>query len=181
MLQDKVVVVTGGAKGIGRYMARGFAQEGAKVAIGDMDAARLDQTVGEMRDFGGDVIGVPTDVRDEDQVRALMAQAAERLGGIDALVNNAGIVPHFNWGVPRWPAVKDMEQGFWQKVLGTNLGGTFLCSKHVTPYLEARGGGNIVNLYGGGGLTPAWRRGVCRVERGDRHLHEVSRGRGARR
>ena len=53
MLQDKVVVVTGGAKGIGRYMARGFAQEGAKVAIGDMDAARLDQTVGEMRDFGG--------------------------------------------------------------------------------------------------------------------------------
>ena len=155
MLQDKVVVVTGGAKGIGRYMARGFAQEGAKVAIGDMDAARLDQTVGEMRDFGGDVIGVPTDVRDEDQVRALMAQAAERLGGIDALVNNAGIVPHFNWGVPRWPAVKDMEQGFWQKVLGTNLGGTFLCSKHVTPYLEARGGGNIVNLYGGGGLMPA--------------------------
>jgi len=155
MLKDKVVVLTGSAKGIGRYNAQRFAQAGAKVAIADIDTERMAQTLAELEDYGGAAMAVETSVRDEEQVRGLMAAVAERFGGIDILINNAGIVPHFNWGVPRWPAVRDMEFSFWQSVMGTNLGGTFLCSKHVTPYMEQRGGGNIVNLYGGGGLTPA--------------------------
>ncbi len=155
MLKDKADVVTGAAKGIGRYMATGFAQEGAKVAILDIDEERMQKTLGELEDFGGDAMAVTASVRDEAQVAAAMEQVAGRFGGIDVLINDAGIVPHFNWGVKRWPAVKDMEERFFLHVMGTNLGGTILCSKHATPNMEPRGGGNIVNLYGGGGKTPA--------------------------
>jgi NAD(P)-dependent dehydrogenase (short-subunit alcohol dehydrogenase family) len=155
MLKDKAVVVTGAAKGIGRYIAQGFAQQGAKVAIADIDEERMQKTLAELEDFGGEAMAVTTSVRDEEQVRSLMKQVADRFGGIDILINDAGIVPHFQWGSnPRWPAVKDMDESFWLHVLGTNLGGTFLCSKHAVPYMEQRGGGNIVNLYGGGGKTP---------------------------
>ena len=155
MLKGKSVVITGSAKGIGRYIAHGFAQQGAKVAIADIDGPRLEQTLAELEDFGGEVMAVTASVRDEAQVRDAMAQVAERFGGIDILINDAGIVPHFQWGTKRWPAVRDMEQSFFENVIGVNLGGTFLCSKHAVPHLERAGGGNIVNLYGGGGKTPA--------------------------
>ena len=156
MLKDKSVVVTGSAKGIGRYIATRFAQEGAKVVIAYIDEARMQQTKAELEDFGGQVMAVRTDVRDERTVQEAMAAVASQFGGIDVLVNDAGIVPHFAWGNnPRWAAIKDMEESFFYHVLGTNLGGTFLCSKHVTPYMEQAGGGHIVNLYGGGGKTPA--------------------------
>ena len=155
MLKDKSVVVTGGAKGIGRYIAHRFAKEGAKVAILDVDKPRMDQTLAELEDFGGQAAAEVADVYNEDQVRAAMADVAERFGGIDVLVNDAGIVPHFNWGTPRWPAIRDMDLSFYEHVMNTNLGGTFMCSKHVTPYMEKAGGGHIVNLYGGGGRTPA--------------------------
>lgn len=155
MLKGKRVVVTGGAKGIGRYIAHGFARHGASVGILDIDEARLQQTLEELHDFGGKVSGAGADMRDESQVQAGIAHAAQELGGIDILVNNAAIVPHFQWGGPRWPSIKDMPSDFFWSVVGTNLGGTFLGSKHVTPYLEESGGGNIVNLYGGGAKSPA--------------------------
>ena len=77
-----------------------------------------------------------------------------RLGGIDILVNNAGVVPHFSWGVPRWPSISDMPLEFWDRVIRTNLYGTFFCTKHVIPHLKERKGGHIVNLFGGGGTKP---------------------------
>jgi 3-oxoacyl-[acyl-carrier protein] reductase len=154
MLKDKSVAITGSAKGIGRYIAHRFAQEGAKVAILDVDEERLAQTQSELLDFGGQAIAIPTNVRTEDSVRLAMAEVAEKFGGIDILINDAGIVPHFQWGGPRWPAIKDMPEEFFWNVMGVNLGGTFLCSKHATPYMEQAGGGHIVNLYGGGGRTP---------------------------
>ena len=77
-----------------------------------------------------------------------------KFGGIDILVNNAGFVPHFRWGVPRWPHVADMPLEFWDRVIRTNLYGTFFCTKHVTPHLKNRSGGHIINLYGGGGTKP---------------------------
>jgi 3-oxoacyl-[acyl-carrier protein] reductase len=155
MLKDKSVAITGSAKGIGRYIASRFAQEGANVAILDIDEERLAQTHAELADFGGQVLAIPTDVKKEGTIRIAMAEVAEKFGGIDVLVNDAGIVPHFQWGGPRWAAIKDMEESFFWHVMGVNLGGTFLCSKHVTPYMEQGGGGHIVNLYGGGGKTPA--------------------------
>ncbi len=149
MLKDKVAVITGAAKGIGRYIAHNFAREGAKIAISDIDVERMKQTEAELRELGADVLAQKCDVRYEDQVRSSMKEVASRFGTIDVLVNNAGIVTHFGWGVPRWPLVRDMEQSFWDNVIQTNLGGTFLCTKHVLPYMQERRAGHIINLYGG--------------------------------
>jgi len=158
MLKDKVAVVTGGAKGIGRYIAHGFAREGAKVAIGDIDLDRLKQTEAELREIGADPLALKLDVRAEVEVRAFMKETVGRFGRLDVLVNNAGIVTHFGWGVPRWPMVRDMEKNFWDKVMETNLGGTFLCTKHALPYMQERRSGHIINLYGG---SPPKTLGSC--------------------
>lgn len=157
MLEGKVVIITGGAKGIGKHAAKTFAQEKAKVVIADFDAERLKKTASEL---GGltDLLAVHADVRSEEDVRKMVDQALARFGRIDVLVNNAAIVPHFAWGIPRWPRIRDMEKGFWERVLQTNLGGTFLCTKQVLPHMEERRSGHIINLYGGGGVKPA---GAC--------------------
>ena len=150
MMDGKVVIITGGAKGIGRYVAGTFAREGAKLAIADIDTMRLDKTFKELQDQGADVLAVRTDVRNEYDVRSLMAEVAGRFGKIDVLINNAGVVTHFQWGVARWPRIRDMDKDFWERVIQTNLGGTFLCTKHVLPYMEKRRSGHILNLHGGG-------------------------------
>lgn len=149
-MQDRVAIITGGAKGIGRHAALTLAKAGAKVVIADADVERMHKTLRELRQISDHTIAVPTDVRDEKDVRRLMHEAIERFGQIDALINDAGIVPHFNWGVPRWPRVRFLSKDFWDSVIQTNLGGTFLCTKHVLPVMEDRRSGNIVNLWGGG-------------------------------
>jgi 3-oxoacyl-[acyl-carrier protein] reductase len=149
MLTGKVAVITGAAKGIGRYIAHNFAREGAKVAIADIDVERMKQTENELREIGADVFTRSCDVRVEDEVRLLMKEVASRHGRIDILVNNAGIVTHFGWGVPRWPVVRDMDKSFWDKIIETNLGGTFLCTKHALPRMQVQRSGHIINLYGG--------------------------------
>lgn len=152
--KNKAVVVTGGAKGIGRYIALGAAERGANVAVGDIDDAALNAIQNELQAFGNKVLALRVDVRQEADAHSLMEQAASAFGTIDFLVNNAAIVPHFMWGGPRWPRVRDMNLSFWSSVMATNLHGTFLCSKHAIPYMEKQNSGHIVNLYGGGGLTP---------------------------
>jgi NAD(P)-dependent dehydrogenase (short-subunit alcohol dehydrogenase family) len=104
----------------------------------------------ELREMEADVLPVHVDVRDEGQVEGMVQQALDRFGRIDVLVNDAGIVPHFAWGVPRWARIRDMEKTFWDKVIDTNLGGTMLCTKHVLPHMEERRSGHVINLYGGG-------------------------------
>jgi NAD(P)-dependent dehydrogenase (short-subunit alcohol dehydrogenase family) len=157
MLEGKVVVITGSAKGIGRHAATTFAQEKAKVVIADVDKERLEKASGELGQLT-DTFAVNADVRNEDDVKKMVEQALDRFGQIDILVNNAAIVPHFAWGIPRWPRIGDMDKAFWDRVIQTNLGGTFLCTKYVLSHMEARRSGHIVNLYGGGGVKPA---GAC--------------------
>jgi 3-oxoacyl-[acyl-carrier protein] reductase len=149
-VQDKIVIVTGGAKGIGRHAAHTLAKAGAKVVIADTDAERMHKTLGEIRALTQDAIAVPVDVRDEKDVRHMAYTVADRFGRIDALINDAGIVPYFNWGVPRRPRVRFLSKDFWDSVIQTNLGGTFLCTKYVVPFMEEQRTGNIVNLWGGG-------------------------------
>src|SRR5262245_12448793 len=149
-MQGKVVIVTGAAKGIGRYAAHTLARAGAKVVLADSYAERWHRTLSEIQKFGSDALAVPTDVRDEKDVRQLVFKVADRFSQIDALINDAGIVPHFNWGIPRWPRVRHLSYDFWNSVIQTNLGGTFLCSKYVIPFMEEHRTGNIVNLWGGG-------------------------------
>ena len=152
--KERSVVISGGAMGIGRYIALGAAARGANVAVGDIDEEGMRQVTDELNAFGNQVVAIRTDVQIEDEVHRLMETAFNEFGSIDYLVNNAAIVPHFSWGGPRWPKVRDMDLAFWSKVIDTNLQGSFLCSKHAIPYMERQGSGHIVNLYGGGGPIP---------------------------
>jgi 3-oxoacyl-[acyl-carrier protein] reductase len=157
-MKGQVVIVTGGAKGIGRHAAHTFARAGAKVVVADADVERLHKTVSELRELQPDATALPTDVRIEADVRRMVHEVIERFGKIDALVNDAGIVPHFNWGIPRWPRVRFLDKTFWDSVIQTNLGGTFLCTKYVVPFMEAQRSGHIINLWGGG---KAQNHGAC--------------------
>ena len=157
MLQDKVVIVTGSGQGIGKHAAKTFAQEKAKVVIADFNEELAKKTAAELGK-STETLAVNVDVRDEESVKRMVDQVINRFGQIDVHINNAAIVPHFAWGIPRWPRISDMPRDFWERVIQTNLGGTFLCTKHVLPRMEAKRGGHIINLYGGGGIKPA---GAC--------------------
>ncbi len=147
-VQGKVVIITGSAGGIGRYIAKTFGEEHAKVVVADMKP--LDTVAAELNAMDVEHLAIPTDVRDESSVRRLMATTADKFGRIDVLINNAAIVTHFQWGnVQRWPRVKDMDKDFWDKVIDTNLGGVWRCSKHVIPYMETQHGGHIISTLGG--------------------------------
>lgn len=157
MLEKSIVVVTGSAQGIGRHAATTFAQEKAKVVIADFNEELVKKTASELGRFT-ETLAVHVDVRDEESVKRMVQQVVSRFGGIDVLINNAAIVPHFAWGIARWPRVSEMGKEFWDRVIQTNLGGTFLCTKYVLPHMEAKKSGHIINLYGGGGTKPA---GAC--------------------
>jgi len=154
MLEGKVVIVTGSGKGIGRHAAKTFAQEKAKVVVADVNQEWTERTARELSPLT-ETLAVDVDVRSEDAVKRMVDQVMRRFGQIDVLVNDAAIVPHFAWGIPRWPRIRDMEKDFWDRVIQTNLGGTFLCTKHVLPHMETKRSGHIINLYGGGGIKPA--------------------------
>ncbi|MBM2812692.1 MAG: 3-oxoacyl-[acyl-carrier-protein] reductase [Chloroflexi bacterium] len=145
-LERQVALVTGAARGIGRYAAHTLARAGASLVLADITS--LDDVAGEIAEMRSEVLSVTIDVRDEAQVAAMVEQAMARFGRIDVLVNNAGIVTHFNWGLPRWAPIRSMEKAFWDRVVDTNLGGTFLCTKHALTVMGSQGGGHVINLHG---------------------------------
>src|SRR5437899_385137 len=146
-LDGKIVIITGSASGIGRWTAKQFGEAGAKVVVADVKP--LDTVSADLQALEVEHLAVPTNVRDEASVKALMEKTMEKFGRIDVLHNNAAIVTHFQWaGVQRWPRVRDMDKEFWDKIIDTNLGGCFLCSKHVLPYMEAQRSGHIINTLG---------------------------------
>lgn len=154
-VKNKVVIVTGGASGIGRYVAGTFAAEGAKIVVADVSP--MDRVEAELAEAGVEALFVPTDVRLEDDVQELMASANERFGRIDVLINNAAVVTHFpGGGKPPWPRIRDMDEDFFENVVRTNLFGVFLGTKAAIPYMERQGGGHIINV-GQGNLKPATR------------------------
>jgi NAD(P)-dependent dehydrogenase (short-subunit alcohol dehydrogenase family) len=157
MLENKVVIVTGSAQGIGRHAAKTFAAEKARVVIADVNAELAKKTAAELGETT-ETLAVQVDVRDEESVKRMVDRVSDRFGQIDVHVNNAAIVPHFAWKIPRWPRIAEMPLDFWDRVIKTNLYGTYLGAKHVIPHMEKRKSGHIINLYGGGGISPA---GAC--------------------
>jgi NAD(P)-dependent dehydrogenase (short-subunit alcohol dehydrogenase family) len=153
MLKGKVAIITGGAQGIGKHAAKTLAEHSAKVIIADLDLATAEKTAQELGEVT-EAAAILLDVRDENAVRNAFEMVVSKHGQIDILVNNAAVVPHFSWGVPRWPCISEMSFEQWDRVIRTNLYGTFFCSKHVIPHLRARNGGHIINLWGGGGTKP---------------------------
>lgn len=127
------VFVTGGASGIGKATALRLYSEGAHVCIGDVDTEVLDKTA---REVG--VEAVEIDVRSEESVESALKTATQRLGGLNVLVNSAGVVM-------RKPVDKTSESD-WRQVMGVNLDGAFFCIKHGLQYLEASGEGAVVNV-----------------------------------
>lgn len=142
-LTGKVAVVTGASRGIGLAIAQRLISEGASVLISGRDAKALDAALKQLEDpaAGGEagrIATFPGDVRRYDQVEKMMARAAEKFGGIDYLVNNAGI--------GSFRSVDKLSVEDWDAVIQTNLSGAFYCVRAVVPHMRKRGGGYIVNI-----------------------------------
>jgi NAD(P)-dependent dehydrogenase (short-subunit alcohol dehydrogenase family) len=133
-LDGKVAVITGGASGIGRETAKRFAEEGAKVCVGDLADEPGKETAAEI-----DGLYIHADVTNPDDVQGMYREASERFGGLDVLFNNAGISP------PDDDSILETELEAWQRVQDVNLKSVFLCCKYGIPYLLERGGGSIIN------------------------------------
>ena len=153
MLENKVVVITGSGQGIGKHAATTFAREKAKVVIADFNAELANKTAAELSRLT-ETVALTADVRNEDSVKKMVDEVISRFGQIDVMMNNAAIVPHFAWNIPRWPLIAEMPLEFWDRVVKTNLYGTFFGTKHVIPHMAKRKTGHIINLYGGGGVRP---------------------------
>ena len=133
---EGVAIVTGGGQGIGRAVVRELLTCGAKVVLADVDAEAGRETAAEYRELG-EVRFVQADVSQEDEVRRLVGEALAVFGGLSFLVNNAGISAN--------KPVTDLTLEEWNFVLGVNLTGAFLLSKHAAPHLK-RAGGAVVNI-----------------------------------
>ena len=136
-LKDKVCVVTGAARGIGEAIARRYVEEGAKVAIADLELAAAQETAASLTAMGpGSAIGVAMNVTDEKAVNDGIAEVVAAWGGIDVLVSNAGIqIVH---------KIEDFPFSDWKKMLSIHLDGAFLTSKACIPHMYAKGGGSII-------------------------------------
>ncbi len=136
-LDGKVAIITGAGSGIGRASALLFAQEGAKVVIADLSESAGVETVGQVQAAGGDAIYVATDVRREAQVEAMVNQAVAAFGQVDILYNNAAIEIR--------GSATQLSEADWDATMGTNVKGSWLCSKHAIPEMQKVGGGVIIN------------------------------------
>jgi gluconate 5-dehydrogenase len=138
-LRGRVAIVTGGATGIGLQIATALAEAGADVAICARNAERCEHAAAELAGLGTRTVGLGCDVRDAEQVEAVVARVRGELGRVDVLVNNAGTT----WGAPSLELPLDA----WQKVIGVNLTGAFLCSQAVARVFVDQGeGGKILNI-----------------------------------
>ena len=160
-LKDKVVVVTGGAAGIGRAIAEEFLREGARVAVFGRGQEKLDRFLADMKGLGFDkTLALQADVRETEQVRALTEQVVRTFGQIDVWVNNAGI------DIKK--VFLDYDEADWDRIVGTNLEGIWNCTRIAAPYMMKRGEGVFLNIssytakipHAGGAVYAATKAGV---------------------
>jgi len=137
-LKDKVAIITGAAKGIGKAIAIEFMKEGAKVVVADIDFEGAQKTVEELKKMGGEAIAVKVNVADPVDVRSMVEKTVEKFGRVDVLINNAGIAI-------QKPAL-DMTLDEWRKIIDVNLTGVFLCSQAAAKVMVKQGGGVIINM-----------------------------------
>lgn len=144
-LDGRSVIVTGAGSGIGRAAALAFAAEGSKVVVADLNAETAAKVVSEIEESGGTAVAVTGDLSEQAVVDRVTSTAVERFGGVDVLVNNAGIMD-------RMSAAADVSDAEWERVIRVNLTAPFLLTRAVLPHLLKAGKGAIVNTASEAGL-----------------------------
>lgn len=152
-LKDKVAIITGGGKGIGRAIGLAFASEGADVVIAARTKSDVDKVCQEIRQFGGAVLPVVADITSEHDVIQMVNKTIETYRKIDILVNNAGVPGPLG-------LVTGISKVQWDEVIAINLTGMFLCSKEVLKYMIERKNGNIINISSGAGTKVGFVRSL---------------------
>ena len=142
---DKVIIITGGAGGIGSDICRGLATDGYKVVIADYAKEAAEMTAAEIRQAKGEATAVQVDVGSRESVADMMKQAVAKYGQVDVLFNGAGVMT-------RIPVV-DMPEEEWDRVLRINLKGTFLCSQAAAKHMIPRKQGRILSIASGRGVA----------------------------
>jgi meso-butanediol dehydrogenase/(S,S)-butanediol dehydrogenase/diacetyl reductase len=137
-LEGKVAIVTGGGSGIGREIAVLFSREGASVVVADYKEDAVEDTEKKINASGGNAISFMVDVTQPVQAKRLVERALETYEAIDILVNSAGTL--------FFGTILDTDEQTWDRVIATNLTGTYLCSRAVLPHMIRHGGGSIVNM-----------------------------------
>ncbi len=157
-LEGKVAVVTGGARGIGEAIATLLAAEGARVVVGDVLAAEGRLVVHGIVRRGGVGVFLPLDVTREDQWERALATAGDAFGGLDVLVNNAGVGQQL--------AIEDTDEDVWRHTMDVNVTGAFLGTKHAVPEMRKNGGGSVVNISSMAGLVGGGTSAVYHASKG---------------
>jgi len=145
-LQNKVAIITGSGAGIGKEIARIYAQQGAKVVIADFNEDALNATVTEFNNAGFEAFGVKVNVAIEEDIQKMIANTVTHFGHIDILVNNAGVGDNMQ-------AAANVEDAVWQRVMDINVNGVMRAIRQVLPIFVENGGGTIVNMASIAGLT----------------------------
>lgn len=137
-LNSKVAIVTGAGRGLGRSMAHALAGAGAAVTVASRTSAELDSFVDEVKAAGGQALACPTDITDEASVQRMVDATIETFSRIDILVNNSGILAS--------TSLVDQSPDEWDRVIATNLRGTYLATREIGRHLIAQGSGKVVNI-----------------------------------
>ena len=144
-LEGRTVVVTGAGGGIGRAIAERFGTVGSNVVVNDVDGAAADATAAAIASAGGSAVAHQTDVSNSADVEGLFAAAVDRFDTLDVLVNNAGLVSPMNHFL-----APDADEAWFERIIGVNLKGTFLCCRRAAPVMARQGRGAIINMSSGG-------------------------------
>jgi NAD(P)-dependent dehydrogenase (short-subunit alcohol dehydrogenase family) len=145
-LQDRVIIVTGGAHGIGRAYCEGLAREGARVVVADLDPEGAEAVVKALGSAGKDALAVLADVSQPEATERMAAATVERFGRIDGLINNAALFQRPAMSRVPFDQIPVEE---WDRLMAVNLRGVFLCCRAVAPYMKRQGQGKIVNISSG--------------------------------
>jgi NAD(P)-dependent dehydrogenase (short-subunit alcohol dehydrogenase family) len=150
VLQDKIAIITGAGRGIGKAFALRFAEEGAKLLLPDISLERAEDTVKEIKAKGGEAVAIQTDISDENDTRKMADEVMRLYGKVDILINNAAI--WYGLNITPWDAwtIKD-----WEKMFSVNVIGTWLCCRAIAPLMAKQSKGKIINIASTAPKTPS--------------------------
>lgn len=152
LLFNRVAIITGGAKGMGKAMALKFAKEGCDIVIADISIEEADKTLSEIKEMGREGLAIECDVTNSMKVRDMVNQVISKFGKIDILVNNAGSI--VEPGTASIRSVVTLSEEDWDRGISINLKGVFLCSKEVVPHMKEQKYGRIINFSSLGAISP---------------------------